>query len=304
MLRSPLAIFGEYRFTTVGVVLSVAMSLWLVAALLAAAVQVQSATEHWWDQFVPVVYLEAQVGSETADELRADILEWSQVESVEIEGPDEVLARLQEHLGEEEARQTGVDASMMPTALVVRPHLWRPGEVEVIARLEALNVRSAVLAVDAPEAGALSWLQRARQVVLGLAIVVFFGVGASLVGLAAFLRRLQELERRENHLLEIFGATALALRRPALWRGMILGAAAGTVAAAGFWPWSIMLDGFAVELVGSGTFTPVDSALWAGALVPAGVVLGAITGWICGRPTRTEETGKMQTLLDWQKDST
>lgn len=296
MLRSPLALLDNYRWTTAGTVLALAVSLWLGAALLTAVMQVQAAVGTWWHEYTPVVYLEPGTGDEEVEAMADELTQWAGVTDVTVDPPEEILDRLEAHLERDEDEVT-LDASMMPTGLMVLPVVWRPGQEELIARLEALEVRAEVLAIDVPNPGALAWLDGARNVAIGLALAMLAGLVAALLGLGAFLRRLQRVEGTENHLLEVFGAPANALRRPTLWRGMILGAAAGMLAAATYLPWALVLDGFAVDLVGRGAFPALRAGLWSCALAGAGLVAGAAVGWIFGR----RPNGTTEQLLEWPR---
>lgn len=303
MLRSPLAVFSEFRGTTGAVVVVLAVAMWFVTVGLAAALQLQTATDGWWEQFLPVVYLEAQIDGDHQRALKAEIEGWSEVASVAVDEPEALLARLEAHLGDDAIGDIGVDASMMPTGLIVRPRVWRPGQVEALARLEALEVRPSVIAVDAPKPGALAWVDGARKVIIGWSLMVLILFGGALIGLGAFLRRLQEHERGENHLLELFGASPSVLRRSTLLRGVILGTAAGTLGGLAFLLWSLSLDGLVVDLVGVGALSAERSALWACALVPVGMVSGALVGWICGWPRAGGNGEGRESLLDWPKES-
>ncbi len=301
MLRSPLSALADFRGTTLGVVFALAAALWFIMVAMTSAVQLQSAAEGWWEQFLPVVYLEPQVGDEYRAAVREEIEGWSEVDSVRVDEPEEILSRLQDHLGEDDAAEWGVKPAMMPTGLVVRPRIWRPGQVELLARLEALEVRSRVLAVDAPKPQALAWMDGARAVIVGFGVMVVILLLSALIGLATFLYRLQEREGDENHLLEVFGASPAVLRRSTLLRGVILGTAAGALGGLAFLPWSLVLDGVVVDLVGVGALPAQRAALWAVVMVPVGSALGTAVGWVCGRPKRGGGSERSKSLLDWER---
>ena len=298
MLRSPVAILGDHRVATVGVVMGVAVAMWFGAALVMSGVQLHQGATTWWEDFAPAVYLEPGISEEAVEAMAEEIAGWSSVAAVEVMDAEEMLALLQGHLGDEEVEVT---AMMMPTRLVVEPQIWRPAEVEVLARLEALEVRSSVIAVDAPRPGALAWLEQARRVALGALVMALLGLLGALVGLGVLLRRLQELERRENHLLEVFGASPSSLSRPAVWRGTTLGIAAGVVGGGALLPWALFLENLMEELVGAGAIGALEAAVWAGVLVVVGAVLGGATGWICGRPSGRTDRDEKATLLEWDR---
>ena len=301
-MRSPLDSLGHHRAATAGVVLALAASMWLVAAVGVAVFQIQQGASTWWASFSPVVYLEGGADSEEVERLRTEIEGWSEVSTVTVEGPQKMMARLKEEFGAEEVEAMGVEASMMPTALVVTPRLWRPKEVELVARLEAMEVRRSVVEVEAPAPGALDWMERGRSVAAGVLIAAAISLMASLIGFSSFLRHLQYRHRRENHLLEVFGASRWALRRPTLIRSLVLGTTAGAVAAIGFLPWVLTVDGFVEEVVGAGAMTATEMALWSVALVALGSGLGAALGWRCSRPHDVGTGAVMESLLEWENE--
>lgn len=302
MLRSPLASVSRQPVAAVGAVLMLGASLWLLAALGASIVQLQQGTQSWWEQFGPAIFLESSVETEEVQSLGEEIESWSQVSSVYVEPPEEVADRLKEAVGRQEFEAMKVDESMMPTVLVVEPVLWRPGEVDLAARLEAMEVRQSVIEVDTPDPEALSWLERGRKLVVGAVVVVLLGSGGAAIGVGSFLRRIQRRQRRENYLLEIFGASPKRLRRPTMVRGMVLGAVAGLMAGVAFLPWAIWLDGFAAQWAGAEAMTATDSALWSLGLVAAGWAVGTVVGWRCGRPCAEDSSeGAGPSLLEWDE---
>jgi cell division protein FtsX len=280
----------------------VATALWLVAAGGASALQFPQASQGWWEQYLPVVYLQAGIGAEEVDALKEEMEGWSAVSSVEVEDEEVSFARLEEALGVDEVREMGVSVEMMPVQLVGHPQVWRPGQVEIIARVEAMEMRDIVVEVDAPKAGALSWIQNGRIIASVFAVVVVLALLGALFTLGAFLRRLQEKERREYHLLEVFGASSAALRRPNLWRGMGLGTVAGGLAGMAFLPWSLSLDRFVAGIAGVGALPDILTALCAVALLPVGLFFGGLVGWISSRRSRARSPGKMEGLLDWERE--
>lgn len=304
MLRSPVESLARHRGTTAGVVIAMAASLWLVAALGSAIIQIQNGADAWWDEFYPVVYLDSGTTEAEVDQVRDEIDSLSQVSAVTVESAEAMVDRLAEEFGADEVRAMGVEASMMPTALVVQPSIWRPGEPELVARLEAMKVRQSVMDVDAPEPGALSWLKRGRTVVGGVAAAVVAVFGASVIGLASFLRHLQYRHRRENHLLEVFGATPMALRRATLFRGLVLGTAAGVVAAIGFLPWALAADGVVAEVAGTGAMSAATSAIVSVVILTTGAVVGIVAGWGCARPFEERGDERMESLLEWEDEAT
>lgn len=300
MLRSPLVALGKYRWSAAAVVVSLAAMLWFGASLGAVAAQVEEAGAKWWENFHPVVYLEAEVDPGVLAELVGEVEGWPGVGSLEIREPAAALRTLQEKLGEDEVQRLGVDERMMPTALLLSPTVWQPGQVELVARLKALEVRDEVVGVDVPDGQTLQWLNQGKRVLSGLGLAAFIGLLGALGGLAGFLRRLQEDERWENHLLEVFGAAPGVLRRASFWRGAALGAGAGVLAGAGFLPWALALDDIWAKVLGASAEGAVQAGLGAIGLVLIGLVLGGVTGWLVGEPAKRKSSGGMETLLRWE----
>lgn len=302
MLKSPLSALSEYRLPTLGVVLTMAAALWLVAAVAALSLEVRSAGEQWWDSFYPVAYLDVGPESDEFIEFVDELEAWIGVAGVDVETPEEMLQRLEEQFGENEIRQMGVDATMMPTAVVIRPELWRPGQVDLIARVEALEVRPYVVAVDAPRGEALSWMDGGRLVIAGGLVVILAGLLGSMIGLAGLLRRFQERERHTNHLLEIFGAPPKALIRPTILRALAIGAASGAVAGLAFLPWAHALQGLAGQFGAIGSVSPARAVLWSGVIIAGGAISGIIVGLVCSRPRRSKGRDDQTALLLWQRE--
>lgn len=305
MLRSPLEAFGRQRLVTATSMLALSVALWMIAGLGIAFIQLETAAEEWFEQFVPAVYLEAGVDGPDVASIESEIEGWSEISAVDVEPPEASLQRLRQHLGDDEVHRLGIDEAMMPTRVVVHPRWWRPGQIDVTSRIRALEVREYVVAVDVPESEAVLWVERGRLVFFGVGLAAALGLVAALLAMAMALRRFQERERQEYHLLEVFGATPTALRGPTIWRGMVLGAAAGLVAALGLLPWSIAVQGWVVETVGHGAFSALRSALWAAAVVPIGAAIGVVIGWCCRRPKAVDDASTEQSdgLLQWRRES-
>lgn len=304
MLRSPLEALGETRWQTVGVVVALAAALWMAAATVAAVDQLESVSEGWFESFVPAVYLEADVDDQKPAALAEELRDWSQVRDVDIEGPEVAFERLEEHLGDDEVRDLEVDEQMMPIRLVVHPQVWRPGSVEMLARAEALEERDYVVAVDVPSSRVAETVDRGRLVVWAVGAVAVVVLVAAMASLAMLLGRLRERERREHHLLEVFGASPGSLRLASLWRGMFVGAVAGVVAGVAFVGWSLLVDDVVARIAGESAMSAGRSALWASALAGAGLSIGGLVGWLCGRPGGRQDGGQqMESLLEWQREN-
>lgn len=171
-----------------------------------------------------------------------------------------------------------------------------------MSRLLALEVRPEVVAVDVPEARVMNQMQEGRGLLLGLGLGILLIFLASWGNLAIFLRRLQEEERRENHLLEVFGASPAALSRPTTVRGAVVGGGAGLLAAFMFLPWAISLDSFVTGLAGAGALSAAPAAVVALALPLVGILLGGLVGRAGARPRRGDASVGMESLLGWERE--
>ncbi len=299
MLRSPLQLLSAHRAQTTAVVLVMAVALWLVAAVPAALIQLQTGADHWFEQFVPVVYIDPGADEQTLVTMVEEIDDWDGVAGVEHHDSSRAYERIGDVIGDDELASMGVTEAMVPELLIIEPVLWKPGQIELLARAEALEERQEVVAVDVPDARSLEWMDDARWMVAALGATALIALIAALAVVVNFLRMLSRRERREHHLLEVFGAKPRVLRFPALWRGLVVGASAGTAAAVGFVGWSLLLDRVVVGLAGIGAMSALDSALWAGALFVVALLLGAVAGWIGGQPPAD---GSKNSMLEWPKE--
>jgi cell division protein FtsX len=302
MLRSPLELLGQHRGSLIAVGLVLTAAFWLLAALLAGFQQARHGVGQWWADYAPVVYLDADASESVRVGLAEELETWSPIRAVEVEDASVTFERLQDQLGVEEVEALGITPRFLPVRLVVDLRAWGPGEGEAMAQLKALEVRPEVIAVDVPAPRVRAQVNRVRSVLFGLAAMVVILFFAAFGNLAVFLRRLQEEEGLENHLLEVFGASPMALRRPTIWRGATLGAGSGVVAGALFLPWSFSLDRVVAGFVTSGGLEPVSAALFALALPLVGLLGGSLVGWVSAKPGRPHSVGKMESLLGWERE--
>ena len=303
MLRSPLTALGEWRTRVVLNFLGLGAMIWLVAASLTMVVQVESAGTQWWEGYQPVVYLDGVSGDEVAAALGEEIEAWRSGAKVNVEGREIVLERVVQDLGSEKVRKMGLSEEMMPLVLLVEMDMWGAGREEFIARLEALEVRDEVIGVEVPGADALSWINQGRGVFAGFGVVMVLLLLGVLGGMGSFLRQIQAGERRENHLLEVFGASPGGLVRASVVRGIVLGGGAGTMAALGFVPWVLVLEGFVDHFGTTAVVSAGQAALLGAGLIPAGMALGALVGLWSARPGGSgRQMSAMESLLEWESE--
>ncbi|RDV37929.1 hypothetical protein DV096_12545 [Bradymonadaceae bacterium TMQ3] len=301
MLRSPLVALSQRRVWTACVLLGLAATLSLGGVLALGGWQLERAQQSAATQYWPAIYVEGQPESAQLDVLIAEVEGWSRVDQVHRRSPEESLDLLRERLGEEEVRRMGLDASLLPVVLEVEPSMLGQGSEALAARVAALEVREEVVAVDLPESQALEALAAWRAIRAGVWLSWALALMGALMGLGGLVWRLREEERAEQTMLEQFGASRVALGRPTLIRGLVLGGAAGVLAA----PATLMLfSGFRAAL------QPllVDATLSAAAAVPVmlaqvvgGALLGTLIGWVLRRPRQSDTApGALRPLLDWR----
>lgn len=302
MLRSPLAVLGEDRWMSFLVVLGHGAALWMLFVTAAMALQLEESAREWWGSYLPVIYVDSGDGGLYAEGLKEEVRGWSGSFEILYKGAEEILAEVSAEIGEEESLRLGLRPEMMPTVLVVELDLLRPGQDELIARIEALEVREEVLSVDVPGPEALDWVRKGRAVIgaLGFAVVILYLF--ALAFLAVVLRHFQRKEGRENHLLELFGASSASLSRATWIRGATLGALSGGLGAALFVPWALSFLSFLDFLALRAILSAGTAALWALAMLCLATLAGFFVGLFCARPEKScTESFRMESLLRWER---
>lgn len=215
------------------IILLWALTLFLPGLLGLSGLSASASASAWLEGYRPVVYLKADTSAEARDKLKAELADWPEVRAVITRAPTQALADLKGRLGDEQVQHLGITTSVLPTSLIIEPVIPVHDHIGLAARAASLEARADVELVSAPGAGALQVLSAVR-VVLALALLVGLLLLASAVLLTSqLLRTIQQDERRELELLEIFGASRMTLGRPTLMRGAILGAWGGASAACG-----------------------------------------------------------------------
>ena len=299
MLRSPMEDLADQPWRTATAVVSLAVAMWMGAALLTLAWEVEEKAHGWWEQFVPVVYVDSGVDAEGLEAMVDEIEGWSRIAEVTIESQEAFLERLRE--APEWDETMGLEASMMPQGLVVKPSPWFVGEAEALAKIEALEVRDKVLMVDVPGAESLAWMEPARRMAWGLAFLVLLALMTAFAGIVAYLRELQRKGAKESYLLERFGMEGGRLRRPTWWRGLAIGASAGVLAAAAVLVWMVGLGQWSNALWGGSAVSAMDALRMSVAVGVLGAVLGFVAGWLGGYSHGAEGLGDGErTRLMWE----
>jgi cell division protein FtsX len=292
----------EEPIGTVGAVILLALAMALPGAVLSAAASVDRLAGRWMSDYRPVVYLEATADGAEAEQLAETIEGWGGVSTVEVRTPDEAFRQARRRVGEEPIAQVGIGPEMFPYSLVVESSDRWGGNIDLVARLAALDTRSSVEEVDVPEgvatrvAASAGWLAWAALV--GLVVLL----GVAMVQLSGFLQRLRHRDRRELALLERFGASPGRLRRSTWLRGALIGLWGGLAAFGIMLLLAVYWRSIERELLGG--IGSAAATHWM--IVAAPLIVGPVVGLLVGlgtarRPLDSSGTHELEIdeLLDY-----
>ena len=215
-------------FASLMIVLVIAVTLAIPAALNLVVKNAQSVSAGWDNALDFSVYLHRDVSESDASNLASLIQQRADVESVRIITASEALDEFRQQSGFGEALDQLSD-NPLPHTLVVRPGPANTGQSIVLLQEELGNL---------PEADAVQvdteWVQRFHAIldILRRAIVI----GASLLGIAIVIIigntiRLDIQNRREEiEVTKLIGASNAFVRRPFLWSGFWYGLCGGLLA--------------------------------------------------------------------------
>ena len=215
-------------FASLMIVLVIAVTLAIPAALNLVVKNAQSVSAGWDNALDFSVYLQRSVSEEGASSLASLIQQRADVESVRLVTASEALDEFRQQSGFGEALDQLSD-NPLPHTLVVRPSAANTGQSIVLLQEELGNL---------PEADAVQvdteWVQRFHAIldILRRAIVI----GASLLGVAIVIIigntiRLDIQNRREEiEVTKLIGASNAFVRRPFLWSGFWYGLFGGLLA--------------------------------------------------------------------------
>jgi cell division protein FtsX len=281
MIRPASHALRERPYETAAVVLLLSLALVVPGVMLLLGARAHAHALGWLSAYEPVIYLSTELGDkrdDTAQALRSEVEAWSMVESARVRAPAQALEELRAKLGAERVQQLGLSEAMMPTSVILSPVVPLHGHIELAANVSGLEARDEVSAVDVPSADALRLMEAARSAIsVALVIAIVMALVAAIL-LAAFLRRIRQLESHETELLEMFGASRGALRRPTMLRGAFLGVLSGVLATTTLLVTQLALARWATTLTG------VDAgATWTWFIVILPVVLSPALGVLVGR---------------------
>lgn len=281
MIRPASHALKERPYETAAVALLLALTMILPGVMLLAGARVHAHALGWLSAYEPVVYLSPEVGEDRdalTEALRTEVESWSMVDSARVRAPAQALEELRGKLGAERVQQLGLSEAMMPTSVILSPVVPLHGHIELAARVSGLEARDEISAVDVPSADALRLMEAARGAIsVALVIAVLMSLVTAIL-LAAYLQRIRRLESHETELLEMFGASRGALRRPTILRGGFLGITSGLLATVTLLVCQLALSRWAAALTG------VDaSATWTWFVVVLPVALTPALGILVGR---------------------
>lgn len=215
-------------FASLMIILVIAVTLAIPAALNLVVKNAQSVSTGWDNALDFSVYLQRDLSAADASDLAKLIQQRADVESVRLITASDALQEFREQSGFGEALDQLSD-NPLPHTLVVRPGPTNTGQSIVLLQEELGNL---------PEADAVQvdteWVQRFHAIldILRRAIVI----GASLLGIAIVIIigntiRLDIQNRREEiEVTKLIGASNAFVRRPFLWTGFWYGLFGGLLA--------------------------------------------------------------------------
>jgi cell division transport system permease protein len=215
-------------FASLMIILVIAVTLAIPAALNLVLKNAQSVSAGWDNALDFSVYLQHTVSETDASKLASLIQQRADVDSVRLITATEALDELRQQSGFGEALDQ-LSYNPLPHTLVVRPSAANTGQSIVLLQEELGNL---------PEADAVQldteWVQRFHAIldILRRAIVI----GASLLGMAIVIIigntiRLDIQNRREEiEVTKLIGASNAFVRRPFLWSGFWYGLCGGLLA--------------------------------------------------------------------------
>ena len=268
-------------FASLMIILVIAVTLAIPAALNLVVKNAQSVSTGWDNALDFSVYLQRDLSAADASDLAKLIQQRADVESVRLITASDALQEFREQSGFGEALDQLSD-NPLPHTLVVRPGPTNTGQSIVLLQEELGNL---------PEADAVQvdteWVQRFHAIldILRRAIVI----GASLLGIAIVIIigntiRLDIQNRREEiEVTKLIGASNAFVRRPFLWTGFWYGLFGGLLAVGLVHYGLFLLAAPVARLAGlyqSGIVVISLSAVETLSAIGIGVALGLTGSWL------------------------
>jgi cell division transport system permease protein len=272
LFRQPLA--------SLMIVLVIAVTLAIPAALNLVVKNAQSVSAGWDNALDFSVYLERNVSESDASNLASLIQQRADVETVRLITATDALVEFKTQSGFGEALDHLTD-NPLPHTLVVRPSPANTGQSMILLQEELGNLPEAdTVQVDT------EWVQRFHAIldIVRRSIVI----GASLLGIAIVIIigntiRLDIQNRREEiEVTKLIGASNAFVRRPFLWSGFWYGLFGGVLAVSLVHYGLYLLEQPVARLAGlyqSGIVVVSLSATESLAVIGIGVLLGLLGSW-------------------------
>ncbi len=272
LFRQPLA--------SLMIVLVIAVTLAIPAALNLVVKNAQSVSAGWDNALDFSVYLERNVSESDASNLASLIQQRADVETVRLITATDALVEFKTQSGFGEALDHLTD-NPLPHTLVVRPSPANTGQSMILLQEELGNLPEAdTVQVDT------EWVQRFHAIldIVRRSIVI----GASLLGIAIVIIigntiRLDIQNRREEiEVTKLIGASNAFVRRPFLWSGFWYGLFGGVLAVSLVHYGLYLLEQPVARLAGlnqSGIVVVSLSAAESLAVIGIGVLLGLLGSW-------------------------
>jgi cell division transport system permease protein len=215
-------------FASLMIILVIAVTLALPAAINVIVKNVQSVSSSWNNALDFSVYLRQDLSVSEAEGLSGLIRQRADIESVELITADQALAEFKQQSGFGEALDQ-LGNNPLPHALVVRPGPGNTSASLILLQEEINNLpETELVQVDT------EWVQRFHAI---LDIVrQAIAIGSALLGIAIVviigntIRLDIENRREEIEVTKLIGASNAFVRRPFLWTGFWYGLLGGTFA--------------------------------------------------------------------------
>jgi len=268
-------------FASLMIVLVIAVTLALPAAINVIVKNVQSLSSSWNNALDFSVYLKQDLSISEAEALSQLIRQRADVESVLLVTADEALTEFKQQSGFGGALNQLSD-NPLPHALVVRPGPGNTSASMILLQEEIGNLPESELVQADTE-----WVQRFHAI---LDIVrQAIAIGAALLGIAIVvvigntIRLDIENRRDEIEVTKLIGASNAFVRRPFLWTGFWYGLLGGTLALILVQYGLHLLKGPVTRLAGlyQGNITVVAlNAAEGAAIIGVAVFLGLLASWV------------------------
>lgn len=267
-------------FASLMIILVIAVTLAIPAALNLVVKNVQSVSDGWDNALDFSVYLNRELSESDAQGLASLIQQRADVESVRLITAGEALAEFKQQSGFGQALDH-LSENPLPHTLVVRPGPANTSQSMILLQEELGNLPEAdIVQVDT------EWVQRFHAIldIIKQAIAI----GASLLGIAIIVIigntiRLEIQNRRDEiEVTKLIGASNAFVRRPFLWSGFWYGLFGGLLALGLVQYGLFLLEQPAARLAGLYQSSVTVLALNADeslSILGVGIALGLLGSW-------------------------